>query len=158
MPFITNTNHLILLQAAKKLGIKTKIIQTKPPLVKFSYQNQTHLIKEKSFGLNKSLKAKTISRSKSLTLKVLKKNRLPVPQQTILKNPSQYTSKASTIPFPQVIKPLYGEKGKSVYLNIKNQSQSQPAVNQVLKHSPAFGHIHSSLLFIGAPLKYTYNP
>jgi len=133
MTKITNTNHLILLQAAQKLGIQTKILQAKPVKIKYIYQNKSHLISEKSFGINISSKAKLISKDKSLTLKTLKQTNLPVPKQIIIHQLTDYQKKVSQIPFPQVIKPLTGEKGQHIYLNIKNKTQGQQAVKNILK-------------------------
>jgi cyanophycin synthetase len=133
---ITNTNHLILLEAAKNLGLKTQILQASPPLIKFSSQAKTHLIGEKSFGLNRSSRAKIISRNKALTLKTLKAASLPVPQQIIINRPKEYLKKYSQIAFPQVIKPLSGEKGRLVFLNIKNKTQGKKALKQIFLASP----------------------
>jgi len=136
MTKITNTNHLILLQVAQKLGIQTKILQTKPIKIKYTYQNKSHIISEKSFGINQSKTAKQFSKNKDLTLQILKKANLPVPKHTVINQLKQYSQTIKTIPFPQTIKPLTGEKGKYIYLNIKNQSAGQQAVNQVLDHYP----------------------
>jgi len=137
MSKITNTNHLILLQAAQKLGIQTKILQIKPVKIKYTYQNKSHIISEKSFGINQSKTAKQISKNKNLTLKTLKKANLPVPQHTVINQPQEYFQTIKTIPFPQAIKPLTGEKGRHIYLNIKNKAQGQSAVNQILKNYSA---------------------
>jgi len=134
---ITNTNHLILLQAAQKLGIQTKILQVKPVKIKYTYQNKSHIISEKSFGINQSKTAKQISKNKNLTLKILKKANLPVPRHTVINQPQEYFQTIKTIPFSQTIKPLTGEKGQHIYLNIKNKTQGQTAVNQILKNYSA---------------------
>jgi len=136
MKQIKNTNHLILLAAAKKLCLKTQILKTDPISIKYAYQNQSHTITEKSFGLNKSDKAKTISKNKALTLKTLKQANLPTPQHTVIHQPQDYPSTLKTIPFPQVIKPLTGEKGQYIFLNIKDKPSGQQAVNQILDHYP----------------------
>jgi len=136
MKQIKNTNHLILLTAAKKLSIKTQILKTDPISIKYTYKNQSHLITEKSFGINKSAKAKAISKNKALTLKTLAKANLPTPHHTVIRQPTGYPKTIKTIPFPQVIKPLTGEKGKYIFLNIKDQATGQQAVNQILKSYP----------------------
>jgi cyanophycin synthetase len=136
MTKITNTNHLILLKAAKKLGITPQILQTKPVAVKYICKNKSHLITEKSFGLNKSQKAKTISKNKASTLTVLQKANLPTPQFHLITKRHHYKKALKSIPFPQVIKPLTGQKGKYIFLNIKDQPSGQQAVNQILDHYP----------------------
>lgn len=131
---VINTNHLILLAAAEKLGIKTEIIQSKPVKIKYTFGDRHHVITEKSFGLNHSQKAKDISHNKSLTIKTLAQTNLPVPQQLTINNSGQYSKCITIIPFPQVIKPLAGEKGKDVFLNINNQQSGQQAINQILDY------------------------
>ncbi|MBU1085690.1 MAG: hypothetical protein ABIJ43_01935 [Candidatus Beckwithbacteria bacterium] len=134
MPTITNTNAIILLEAAKKLGIKTQILQSKPFKINFTHQNKSHIIRSKSFNLNTSSQALEISKNKSLTNQTLALANLPTPRHTTASSPLNYQD--CNIPFPQVIKPSTGEKGKHVYLNIKDQSAGQTAVNHVLSHYP----------------------
>ena len=134
MKKILNTNHLILLKAAKKLDIKTKILSYDPIKIKYSLNNQTHLITQKSMGINTSPQARKISKNKSLTLQTLALNNLPVPRHATISSPSSYQD--IDIPFPQVIKPSTGEKGQYIFLNIKDQITGQKAVDQVLSHYP----------------------
>ena len=131
MPKILNTNHLILLETAKKLGIKTKILSYQPIKIKYTYNNKTHLITQKSFNINTSKKALKISRNKSLTIQTLALSGLPTPRHATINSPHDY--KDIKVPFPQVIKPLFGEKGKHVYLNIKNIDQGQKIITQIFK-------------------------
>ncbi len=135
MKKILNTNHLILLETAKKLGIKTKILSYNPIKIEYTYQNKTHLITQRSFGINTSLKAREISRDKALTLQTLALANLPTPRHATISSPHNYQD--INIPFPQVIKPSIGEKGKYVFLNIKDQPTGQKAVNEVLSHYPS---------------------
>lgn len=128
---ITNTNHLILLKAAKKLKLTSRIIQFQPPIIEITQQQKTHRISEKSLGINTKQKAKTISKNKALTLKTLQTASLPTPKFFPLTQRSQYKKALKSIPFPQVIKPLTGEKGKNIFLNIKNQETGQKAVNHI---------------------------
>lgn len=130
---ISNTNHLILLKAAKKLKIKTKIISYDPIKVEYSFKNKTHLITQKSFGLN-SKQPRLISKDKALTLQTLALNNLPTPRHITISSPQNYPD--IDFPFPQVIKPLTGEKGKYIFLKLKDQTTGQQAINQVLSHYP----------------------
>jgi|GEM_PF-542964 cyanophycin synthetase len=133
MKIIKNTNHLILLKAAKKLGLKTKIISHDPVKIEYSSKSKTHLISQKSFGLN-SEQPRQISKDKALALQTLALNNLPTPRHVTVSSPQNYQD--VDFPFPQVIKPSTGEKGKHVYLNIKNIIQGQEAVEQILSHYP----------------------
>lgn len=131
MSKLTNTNHLILIQAAKKLAIKTDILSSDPPKILFSKGGKSHLIAEKSFGLN-STKSINLSHNKSTTIKKLKQAHLPTPSQTIITSLSDYSQACQKIPFPQVIKPVTGQKGKYVFLNIKGQATGRSVVKQIL--------------------------
>ena len=132
---ITNSNILILLQASQKLGINFQILDWQKYKIKFSYQNLNHIIASKSLGLNSS-SAIAFSRNKNQVLLKLKQAGLPVLPQKIIKSPKDYLKIKAIIPFPQVIKPLYGQKGRHVYLNLKNSVEAQSALKQVLKNNP----------------------
>lgn len=131
---IKNSNALILLEAATNLGIHTKILSSDPIRIQYTHKNKSHLISQKSFGINKSPSAKDLSKNKSLTLQTLTLVGLPTPRHTTISSAHNYQD--ISIPFPQVIKPLTGEKGKHIYLNIKDKQSGQKAVNQVLEKYP----------------------
>ena len=78
---------------------------------------KTHIIWKKSLGINSS-KAIMLSHNKNLVYQILKKVNLPVLPQIVINKIDDYQKKVNKITFPQVIKPLYGEKGKNIYLNI----------------------------------------
>ena len=109
---ITNTNAIILLKAAKKLNIKTQIINTKPFKIKFLKNKKTHIIRAKSFNLNTSQPAKNIAKNKSLTLQTLALSNLPTPQYATVSNSLSYQD--INISFPQTIKPLTDEKSQHI--------------------------------------------
>lgn len=100
---ITNTNSRILLQAARKLGITARLLD--------SAKVHPH-----SFGLN-SHQAILLTRDKLKTLALLRRHGLPVP--------------SSSSQFPLAVKPVSGQKGQHVYLNIRNQSQLDAALTQI---------------------------
>lgn len=137
MPQFTNSNHQILLEAAQKLKLSPVVISVKPPILSFRSGRRTHQITEKSFGLN-STKTINLSRNKSKTIKKLSQHHLPVPQQIIVHSVKEYLSVCQSAHWriPQVIKPLTGQKGKFVFLNIKNVPGGQSAVKEVLKNYP----------------------
>lgn len=130
---MNNTNALILLQSAKDLNIKTQVLKEKPFKIKFIYQNKSHIIQAKSFNLNTSTTAIKTAKHKHLTLQTLALANLPVPRHATISSPHHYQD--ISIPFPQVIKPSTGEKGKHVYLNIKNKKQGQKAINAIFQAS-----------------------
>lgn len=126
---ITNTNILILLQSAEKLGIKYQVLDWEKHKIKLTKNNKSHIITSKSLGINSS-QAIAFTKDKSKVVHALKKACLPVLPQIVIKNLKDYQSK---IPFPQVIKPLFGQKGKHVYLNIKTQKQAEKLIKKLLK-------------------------
>lgn len=129
---IKNTNILILLQTAQKLGIDYKILDWQKYKIKLSKNNKTHLISEKSLRINPA-KAVAIAKDKNKTYQALKKAKLPILPQIVVKKLADYQKKANLIKFPQVIKPRFGEKGKNVYLNILNQTQGEKTIKEILK-------------------------
>lgn len=135
MPQFINSNHQILLEAAQKLNLSPAVISIKPPVLSFRAGRRTHRITEKSFGLN-STKSINLSRNKSKTIKILQQHRLPTPAHTVIYHLKDYPSACQEISFPQVIKPLTGQKGQYVFLNIKGKKSGQSAVKEVLKNYP----------------------
>jgi len=144
MDSFKNSNHQILLEAAKKLKLEHKIISIDPPSLKLSSGKKSHTITQKSFGIN-STNSINLSRNKAKTIKKLSQHHLPVPQQITVYSVKEYLSVCQSrfrnreicgIPFPQVIKPLTGQKGKFVFLNIKNINTGKLAVKAVLSHYP----------------------
>ena len=122
MPQFTNSNLQILFAAAQQLHLRPKVISSDPPVLQISTGAKTHRITEKSFGLN-STKTINLSRNKSKTIKILQKHGLPVPQQIIVHSVKEYLSVCQSARWriPQVIKPLSGQKGQFVFLNINNK-------------------------------------
>lgn len=133
---IENTNIIILLQTAEEMGIKYQILDWLKYKIKLTKGGKTHLVWKKSMGIN-SPEAIKISRDKHLTYLTLKQAGLAVLKQFVVKNIQDYQQNYEQIPFPQVIKPLYGEKGKNIYLNIKNKKQGLKTVKDALKYTPA---------------------
>jgi len=131
---VTNTNILILLQTADQLGIKWQVLDWDKYKIKLSQDQQNHLITKKSFGLNHS-KAIEISRDKYLTNQQLKQADLNVLRQLKINSLAEYFKKADSIPFPQVIKPVTGEKGWQVYIKLADKNQAVTALNQLFKYS-----------------------
>jgi len=137
MPQFTNSNLQILFAAAQKLNLSPVVISVQPPILSFRSGQRTHQITEKSFGLN-STKTINLSLNKSKTIKKLSQYHLPVPQQIIVHSVKEYLSACQSARWriPQVIKPLTGQKGQFVFLNIQNKKSGQSAVKEVLNHYP----------------------
>lgn len=137
MPQFTNSNLQIVFQAAQRLRLHPQVVSSDPPVLQISLGAKTHRITAKSFGLN-SPKAISLSRDKSKTIKILQKHHLPTPQQIIVHSVKEYLSVCQSAHWriPQVIKPLAGQKGQFVFLNIPTPALGQTAVQQVLNHYP----------------------
>src|SRR3990167_8001502 len=105
---LTNTNSLVLLQAAKVLGITAQILNSSQGKIKLTKGQKSHIVHKRGFNLN-SHQAIILTRSKIKTLVLLRHHSLPAPR--------------SSRHFPLVVKPVSGQKGQDVYLNIKNQPQ-----------------------------------
>ena len=95
---ITNSNAIILIESAKKLNLKVKIIQPKPFILEFSKNGQTHRISQKSFHLNTSDQAKAIAKDKALTLQTLALSNIPTPRFTSISTLESYSD--INLPFP----------------------------------------------------------
>ncbi|MBU0618695.1 hypothetical protein KKD62_00500 [Patescibacteria group bacterium] len=132
---ITNTNILILCQTTKKLGIDYEILDWDKYKIRLKKGNKTHLITKKSLGLN-STKGIAISRDKHQTYQTLKLHGLPVLPQIKVKDLADYQRQFKQIPFPQVIKPVYGEKGRNIYLNVKTKTEGKIILSKLFKLSP----------------------
>lgn len=113
---LTNTNSLILLQAAPALGITAQILNSSQGKIRLTKGKKSHIVHKKGFNLN-SHQAIILTRNKIKTLTLLRRHGLPVPR------PSHR--------FPLVVKPVSGQKGQHVYLNIKNQLQLATALTQI---------------------------
>lgn len=136
---VTNTNILILLQTAKKLGISYQILDWEKYKIKFTKGKISHIITSKTLGINPS-KAIEFTKDKSKVVQALKKAGLPVLPQIIIKTLKDYQAHFPTPglkprgwKFPQVIKPVYGQKGKNIYLNIKTEVQAKKIIKRLLK-------------------------
>ena len=134
---IKNTNILLILKTCQKLGIKATLLNLEKYKFQLSKSGKTHIIWKKSMGLNSS-SGIHISRDKHLTYLILKKANLPVVPQIQVKNPDDYQQNFQKIPFPQVIKPTFGEKGQNIYLNIGNKNQGLKVLKKYFSQAQSF--------------------
>jgi D-alanine-D-alanine ligase-like ATP-grasp enzyme len=128
---IQNTNTVILIEEAKKLGIKVKVLDAAQGKLKLTWHGRTHILWKKSFGLNSKESIRT-ARDKHRTFLQLKQAQLPCPNQIKVNSTQEYLKHYRQIPFPQAIKPATGEKGQSLYLNVKNKKQALRAIKTIL--------------------------
>ncbi|MFC1711654.1 hypothetical protein ACFLZ1_03660 [Patescibacteria group bacterium] len=125
---IKNTNIQILINACKSLGIKYQIQDWEKYKLKLTHKNKTHVITSKSLGINES-KAISETHNKHEVYNLLKKASLPVLTQVKIRNMVDF-DKQNLISFPLTLKPLKGQKGKHVYLNIKNKLQLKKTLKE----------------------------
>ncbi|MBI4034904.1 MAG: ATP-grasp domain-containing protein [Candidatus Chisholmbacteria bacterium] len=118
---LSNTNSRILLQAAKSLGITAQIINYPNEKIKLTKGQKSHIVHKKGINLNLH-SAIILTRNKAKTLDLLRHHGLPIPKIYDLK---------SNISFPLVVKPISGQKGQHVYLNIQNQNQLDTALTHI---------------------------
>ncbi|OGY16616.1 MAG: hypothetical protein A2784_03765 [Candidatus Chisholmbacteria bacterium RIFCSPHIGHO2_01_FULL_48_12] len=118
---LTNTNSLVLLQAAKVLGITAQILNSSQGKIKLIKGQKSHIVHKCGFNLNPH-QAIILTRNKLKTLALLRRHGLPTPKIYYLK---------SNISFPLVLKPVSGQKGQHVYLNLQNQAQLDTALTQI---------------------------
>lgn len=112
------------------MGIKYQLLDIKKYKFALIKNKKRHIIREKSLGLN-TPQAISIARDKHKTYQILKKAGLPVLKQVKIKNINDYEKKSRLISFPQVIKPALGEKGKNIYLNVKNRQEAKKIIKSL---------------------------
>jgi GNAT-family acetyltransferase (TIGR03103 family) len=121
----------ILINEAKKRGIKVKVIDVKDAYFSLSYGGTTIECRESLSELTSAV-AMSLCSDKSTTFRVLKKERIVVPEQTVAGSKSQnkkFLSKFRRI----VVKPAVGEAGKGVFVDIRSPKELERAVVQAKK-------------------------
>lgn len=135
LPPITNTNTLIFLTALDRLKVRYRILEEETGKIQLFFNHHSHIVTKHSFGLN-SRSSLVNSKSKIITRQLLKNAGLPILNQWTVKSISAYQNLTNKLPYPQVIKPISGQKGRHVYLNIKDKNQAQSALKLLLKDFP----------------------
>ena len=87
-----------------------------------------------SYGKDTSYLSARLSRSKSMTSRLLKKANLPVPLQAIASTIVGAQKIATQIGFPLVAKPLDGKQGKDIHINLKSMPEVINAFQHVIKY------------------------
>lgn len=158
---IDNSNIRLLLEAATKLGIDWVVLdddryeilfekvpptlhdlRARPPaggrlrIRKLRRASaQAHWMHAHTFQLN-ALDGIRLTKDKYRTFEVLKQHHVPVLAKITVDSIAAYRKKASAIPFPQVVKPAEGQKGRLVFLNLPDQKTAEQALSRVLKQYP----------------------
>lgn len=86
-------------------------------------------ILEATIGPNTSAAAVDISCDKLLTKKLLTNQCIPVARGGIVKNTIDLLIKAEKLEYPVVLKPRYGNQGKGVFVNIKDEKEALQVYN-----------------------------
>ena len=97
------------------------------------YGKQGRII-EASIGSNTKCVSVDISCDKYLTKEILKNQNIPVAKGSKVSNIIGLLKEAEYIGYPLVLKPQYGNKGKGVILNIKNEKELLKAYSEVKKN------------------------
>lgn len=80
-----------------------------------------------------------LTSNKAVTTNLLKKAGLPTPNHAVAYDYRQALEAAEKIGWPVVVKPVDGERGEGVSMNIGNSADLQPAVELALKYSKLKG-------------------
>lgn len=120
---------------AKKRGIPVTRVGS-DSLIQLGYGRYSRLI-EASLTDASSCISVDIAGNKHLTKKILSDNNIPVPNGDIAYTEDSAAEIASDIGYPVVLKPLDGNQGKGVNLNICSEVQVRAAYNEAVKYSKA---------------------
>lgn len=117
---LRNYSAQVILDAAKKKGLKVKIISERFNLLKISNNRRSVFIKGTSYPANPQPSC-IIANNKFLTKKVLRTHNIPVPKSWLVKTPRE--AKKIILKkklFPCVLKPAKGAHGNQVFANIES--------------------------------------
>lgn len=110
----------VLLDAARKKGIKAEVISKRFHLLKLTYNGVSSFIKGTSFHVN-SQPVCLITNNKFLTKKILRVHKIDVPKSWLVRTPKE--AREMVIKknlFPCVLKPVKGTHGNRVFANIES--------------------------------------
>jgi cyanophycin synthetase len=143
-----------LVRAAEERGIPW-IRLNRQSLVQFGHGKYQHRIQATTTG-NTSNIAVELASDKEETNSILRDLGLPVPTQSMVQNSAQAKRAAERIGFPVVIKPLSGNHGRGVSINLKTPEEVEVAFDKAREHgrnviveSFLEGHDHRLLVVNG---------
>ncbi len=128
MVLIQNTNLKTYFRAAKKVGLKTKVIT--PNLVEFSHNKKNFFILKARTPIN-SFTSVMLSRNKFFTSKILNEKGIPCTRLFFCRTIIGARKALKKIGFPLAVKPQVGSKGKGITANINTKGRLEKAVKKV---------------------------
>jgi cyanophycin synthetase len=143
-----------LVQAAEARGIPW-IRLNRQSLVQFGHGKYQHRIQATTTG-NTSNIAVELASDKEETNSILRDLGLPVPKQKLVRSAADAVRAANRIGFPVVLKPLAGNHGRGVSINLKTTEEVEVAFEKAREHgrnviveSFLEGHDHRLLVVNG---------
>jgi len=130
---IENTNIKLLIKAAEKNKISCTMIDDDRYQILLEKDKKAHIITNHGLKINLQSSLQLV-KNKYLLAKFFKKAGIPVLSKITISSQKQYLKNYSKIPFPQVIKPVAGEKGRQVFLNIKDKKSALAALKILFQH------------------------
>jgi cyanophycin synthetase len=105
-------------------------------LVQFGHGRYQQRIQATTTGKTSNI-AVELASDKEETNAILRDLGLPVPKQRIVRSTSQAVRAAERIGYPVVLKPLAGNHGRGVSINLKNPEEVELAFNKAQEHGRA---------------------
>jgi cyanophycin synthetase len=122
------------LEAAEKLGLEVKpVIQ--PDIFKISNKEKSVYFNRAVTPLNISSSA-SLSRDKSVTSQILKKQDICVPEEILITKKNLYDAPIEGLTTPLVVKPLNQHGGQGVYLGIQSAKEARLMISKLLEKYP----------------------
>ncbi|MGI9202283.1 MAG: cyanophycin synthetase [Woeseiaceae bacterium] len=102
-------------------------------LVQFGHGRYQHRIQATTTGRTSNI-AVELASDKEETNGILRDLGLPVPNQRLVRRPRDAVRAAERIGYPVVLKPLSGNHGRGVSINLKSQSEVETAFEKAAEH------------------------
>ncbi len=121
-----------LVAAAEERGIPWQRLN-RYSLVQFGHGRYQHRIQATTTGRTSNI-AVELAGDKEETNRILHDLGLPVPRQAIVRHASDAARAAQRIGFPVVVKPLAGNHGRGVSINLKSAAEVEAAFDKAREH------------------------
>lgn len=122
-----------IVEEAKKIGLPVTRIGN-GSLVQISYGRKSRLVEATLTDFTSCISA-DISSNKHLTKSILDENKIPVPIGKVVYSEISAVMFAKRIGMPVVLKPLDGNQGKGVHLNLTGEGDIRAAFREASKYS-----------------------
>jgi cyanophycin synthetase len=128
------TRREFIVEKAEKMGIPIETISKEFDLLKLSYKGKERLLLRGLLPFN-PFYAGMFARNKELTKILLRRNGVRTPEGFVARNASEALEKlgTSTLSFPVVVKPLDAERGRGIFINIRNEQELEKAIQYIEK-------------------------